>query len=70
MYNKIILVGNLTRNIEIRYTQGGLSIASTAIATSKKFKSQTGENKEEGWSINNFRLKYNTVNLKSKESYL
>ncbi len=47
MYNKIILVGNLTRDIEIRYTQGGLSIASTAIATSKKFKSQTGENKEE-----------------------
>lgn len=47
MYNKIVLVGNLTRDIEIRYTQGGLSIASTAIATSKKFKSQTGEQKEE-----------------------
>lgn len=47
MYNKIILVGNLTRDIEIRYTQGGLSIANTAIATSRKFKSQTGKNKED-----------------------
>jgi single-strand DNA-binding protein len=47
MYNKIILAGNLTRDIEIRYTQSGSAIGSTAIATSRKFKSQTGEQKEE-----------------------
>ena len=47
MYNKIILAGNLTRDIEIRYTQGGSAIGNTAIATSRKFKSQTGEQKEE-----------------------
>ena len=47
MYNKIILVGNLTRDIEIKYTQGGTAIAKTAIATSKKFNSNTGEQKEE-----------------------
>ena len=47
MFNKIILVGNLTRDIEIRYTQGGMTIAKTAIATSRKFKSNTGEQKEE-----------------------
>jgi single-strand DNA-binding protein len=47
MYNKIILAGNLTRDVEIRYTQGGSAIGSTAIATSRKFKSQTGEQKEE-----------------------
>ena len=47
MYNKIILAGNLTRNIEVRYTQSGSAIANTAIATSRKFKSQTGEQKEE-----------------------
>ena len=47
MYNTIILAGNLTRDLEIRYTQGGSAIASTAIATSRKFKSQTGEQKEE-----------------------
>jgi len=47
MYNKIILAGNLTRDIEIRYTQGGSAIGNTAIATTRKFKSQTGEQKEE-----------------------
>jgi len=45
-YNKIILVGNLTRDIELKYTQGGMAIASTALATSHKFTSN-GEKKEE-----------------------
>ncbi|MCJ7765748.1 MAG: single-stranded DNA-binding protein, partial [Thiovulaceae bacterium] len=30
MYNKVILVGNLTRDIELRYSQAGLGIAKTA----------------------------------------
>ena len=47
MYNKIILAGNLTRDIEVRYTQSGAAIGNTAIATSRKFKSQTGEQREE-----------------------
>jgi len=47
MYNKIILAGNLTRDIEVRYTQTGTAIGNTAIATTRKFKSQTGEQKEE-----------------------
>ncbi len=47
MYNKIILAGNLTRDIEIKYTQSGSAIGNTAIATSRKFKSSTGEQKEE-----------------------
>ena len=47
MYNKIILAGNLARDVEVRYTQGGSAIGNTAIATTRKFKSQTGEQKEE-----------------------
>jgi len=47
MFNKIILVGNLSRDVEIKYTQNGMAIANTAIATSRKFKSNTGEQKEE-----------------------
>jgi len=27
MFNKIILVGNLTRDIEMRFSQGGMAIA-------------------------------------------
>jgi single-strand DNA-binding protein len=46
MFNKVILVGNLTRDIELRYTQGGMAIANAAIATSRKFTSN-GEKKEE-----------------------
>jgi len=47
MFNKVVLMGNLTRDIEMRHTPSGLSIGNTAIATSRKFKSQTGEQKEE-----------------------
>ena len=47
MFNKTILVGNLTRDIELRYSQSGQAIANTAIATSRKYKAQNGEQKEE-----------------------
>jgi len=47
MYNKIILQGNLSKDIEIRYSQGGSAIANTAIATTRKFKAQDGTQKEE-----------------------
>ena len=46
MYNKVIMVGNLTRDIELRVSQSGMGIAKTAIATSRKFTSN-GEKKEE-----------------------
>ncbi len=46
MYNKVILVGNLTRDIELRYSQNGSAIAKTAIATSRRF-TMNGEKKEE-----------------------
>jgi len=46
MFNKIIMAGNLTRDIELRYSQSGMSIAKAAIATSRKFTSN-GEKKEE-----------------------
>jgi len=46
MFNKVVLVGNLTRDIELRYAQSGTAIANTAIATSRKF-TQNGEKKEE-----------------------
>ena len=46
MFSKTIMVGNLTRDIELRYSQGGMAIAKTSIATSRKFK-QNNEKKEE-----------------------
>ena len=47
MYNKVVLVGNLTRDVELRYTQGGLGIAKVGLATNRRYKSQQGEQKEE-----------------------
>jgi single-strand DNA-binding protein len=46
MFNKIILVGNLTRDIELKYTNGGTALAKTAVATTRKF-TTNGERKEE-----------------------
>ncbi len=47
MFNKVIMIGNLTRDIELKYIPSGAAIAKSAIATSHKWKSQTGEQKEE-----------------------
>jgi single-strand DNA-binding protein len=47
MYNKVIMIGNLTRDIELKYLPSGIAIAKSAIATSHKFKGQNGEQKEE-----------------------
>ncbi|MCK5853928.1 MAG: single-stranded DNA-binding protein, partial [Sulfurovaceae bacterium] len=41
-------VGNLTRDVEIRYAQGsGAAIGNVGIATSRKWKNQSGEQKDE-----------------------
>ena len=47
MFNKVIVIGNLTRDIELKYIPSGAAIAKSAIATSHKYKTQTGEQKEE-----------------------
>ncbi len=45
--NKVILVGNLGQDPEIRYTPGGLAIANATVATSDSWKDkQTGEQQE------------------------
>ncbi len=47
MFNRVILVGNLTRDVEIRYTPSGQAIAKVGIATNRRFKSATGELRDE-----------------------
>ena len=46
-FNKVILAGNLTRDPELRYTPKGTAIASFGLAINRKWKSETGEAKEE-----------------------
>lgn len=46
-FNKVILVGNLTRDPELRYTPKGTAIARIGIAVNRTWTSETGEKKEE-----------------------
>ncbi len=46
-FNKVILVGNLTRDPELRYTPKGTAIAKVGMAVNRVWTSETGEKKEE-----------------------
>ena len=43
MLNKIILIGRLTRDIELRFTGKGKAVASFTLAVDRPFKNQKGE---------------------------
>jgi single-strand DNA-binding protein len=43
MINKVILIGNLGKDPEVRYTQSGTAVASFSIATSERKKGQDGK---------------------------
>ena len=47
MFNKVILLGNLTRDIELTYFPNGSAVAKSALATNRKFKKQDGSQGEE-----------------------
>ena len=44
--NKVILIGNLGRDPELRYTQGGQAVANFTLATSERFANKSGEQQE------------------------
>ena len=45
--NKVILVGNLGKDAEVRVTPGGQTVASFSIATTENWTSKEGETKEQ-----------------------
>jgi single-strand DNA-binding protein len=45
--NKVILVGNLGRDPELRYTQGGQAVANFTLATTDRFTSKDGGERQE-----------------------
>lgn len=47
MYNKVIMMGNLTRDIDLKYFPNGDAFATSSIASTYKYKSTTGEQKDE-----------------------
>lgn len=51
--NEVNLMGNLTRDVELKYTQGGMAIADVGIAINRKWRDQkTNELREEVTFVN------------------
>jgi single-strand DNA-binding protein len=46
-FNKVLLMGNLTRDPELRYIPSGQAVTSFTIAVNRTYNSQAGEKKEE-----------------------
>lgn len=45
--NRVLLMGNITRDPELRYVPSGSAVATFTLAMNRVYKSQTGEKKEE-----------------------
>ena len=43
MINSVVLVGRMTRDAELRYTQSNKAVASFTLAVNRRFKSENGE---------------------------
>ena len=46
-YNRVVLVGNLTRDIELKYTTGGTAVTDVGLAVNDRRKNSSGEWVEE-----------------------
>jgi single-strand DNA-binding protein len=44
--NRVILIGNLGRDPELRYTQGGSAVANFTLATNERWRDKDGNNQE------------------------
>lgn len=51
-FNKVILMGNLTRDVEMRTTPSGQSVANFSLAVSRRWKGQDGQQQEQTSFIN------------------
>lgn len=45
--NRVLLIGNLTRDPELRYTPAGMAVASFGLATNRVWMTKQGERKED-----------------------
>jgi len=51
-FNKVILMGNLTRDVEMRTTPSGQTVANFSLAVSRSWKGQDGQSQEQTSFIN------------------
>lgn len=45
--NRVFLMGNLTRDVELRHTSGNQAVANIGLAVNRRWKTPEGENREE-----------------------
>jgi single-strand DNA-binding protein len=45
--NKVMLIGNLTRDVELRHTKEGTAVSSFGLATNRNWTQESGEKREE-----------------------
>ncbi len=50
--NKVFLVGNLTRDPELRYTPGGTPVATLGLAVNRTYKGKDGQNQQDTCFLN------------------
>ena len=50
--NKVLLIGNLTKNPELRHTPSGMAVVDLRLAANRKFKTASGENRDEACFVN------------------
>jgi single-strand DNA-binding protein len=50
--NKVTIAGNLTRDPELRYINSGMAVCKLGVAVSNKFKTKTGETREDTVFVN------------------
>ena len=50
--NRVLLIGNLTRDPEVRYTQSGMAVGKIGMATNREYKTANGEMKKETTFVN------------------
>ena len=46
-FNKVILIGNLTRDIELKYLPKGTAVCNLSLAVNRRWKNEAGEEKED-----------------------
>ncbi len=51
-FNKVFLIGNLTRDPELRYTPSGVPVVSMRLAINTQFRDKSGERKTETCYVN------------------
>ena len=46
-FNKVFLMGNLTKEVEVRHTPQNTAVGNIGLAVNRKYRTQSGENREE-----------------------